>query len=82
MNGIHMRPTNKGEVYWTSVFSHGKWVSLIAYRYTRERVCTRYKIKYEGDKRAQTISVRKLLKEYPFTFSLLRDATGTRSYDI
>lgn len=82
MIDIYMRPTEKGEVYWTYVGAGKNCVRLIAYRYTRGRVLTRYKIKHDGDKQAQTASVRKLLKEYPIAFSLLRDATGTRSYDI
>jgi hypothetical protein len=82
MRNIYMRPTEKGEVYWTCVFSGDKWIRLIAYRYTRGKVRTRYKIKYEGDKQARWVSVRQLLKEYPLTFSMLRDATGTKEYNL
>lgn len=81
MRDIYMRETKKGEVYWTKVSKNDRVACLIAYRYMNP-VRTRYKIKYDGDNRSHTISVRKLLKEYPVSFSLLRDATGTRSYDI
>lgn len=75
---IHAHPTKKGEVYWMLV----KDVKLIAYRYMQGASRTRYKIKYPEDQRARWVTVRKLLKEYPIAFSLLRDATGTRSYDL
>lgn len=82
MNGIHMHNTKKGEVYWTSVFKNNRWAYLFAYRYTKGSTRTRYKIKYEGDTRARWVSVRQLLKEYPLTFSILRDATGTKAYEL
>lgn len=81
MIDIYMHPTGKGKVYWTYVGIGDKRKMLIAYRYDRGNISrTRYKIKGKDDIRAKSVSVRKLLKEYPITFSLLRDATGTRSY--
>ena len=75
---IHAHPTKKGEVYWILV----KDVKLLAYRYTQGAFRTRYKIKYPENLRAQWVAARKMLKEYPIAFSLLRDATGARSYDL
>lgn len=76
---VNMRYTNKGEVYWIVVHD----AQLLAYRYTKGGVMrTRYKIKSPIDSRARWVSVRQLLKEYPLTFSILRDATGTKAYEL
>lgn len=81
MIDIYMRPTGKGKVFWTYVGVGDRCKMLIAYRYDRGNISrTRYKIKGGDDIRAKYVSVRKLIKEYPIAFSLLRDATGTRSY--
>lgn len=82
MIDIYMRPTEKGEVYWTYVGVGENCVCLIAYRYTKGKLRTRYKVKRDGDKQAKWVSVRKMLKKYPIAFSLLRDATGTSSYEL
>lgn len=76
---VNVRYTKKGEVYWIVVHD----VQLLAYRYTKGGTMrTRYKIKCPEDTRARWMSVRKLLKEYPLTFSILRDATGTKAYEL
>lgn len=78
-NCVNMRYTEKGEVYWINVHD----VQLIAYRYTKRGVMrTRYKVKSPVDSRARWVPVRQLLKEYPLTFSILRDATGTKAYEL
>lgn len=78
-NCVHVRYTKKGEVYWIDAHD----AQLLAYRYTKIGVMrTRYKIKSPVDSRARWVSVRQLLKEYPLTFSILRDATGTREYNL
>lgn len=78
-NAVNKRYTKKGEVYWIAA----KDAQLLAYRYTTGGVMrTRYKIKCPEDTRARWVSVRQLLKEYPFTFSILRNATGTKEYDL
>lgn len=76
---VNMRYTKKGEVYWIAVHD----AQLLAYRYTKGGVMrTRYKVKRPVDSRARWVSVRQLIKEYPLTFSILRDATGTREYNL
>lgn len=83
MIDIYMRQTGKGKVFWTYVGVGARCKMLIAYRYDTGNISrTRYKIKDGDDTRAKSVSVRKMLKEYPIAFSILRDATGTRSYDL
>lgn len=83
MIDIYMRQTRKGKVFWTYVGVGSECKMLIAYRYDRGNILrTRYKIKGGDDIRAKSVSVRKMLKEYPITFSLLKDATGTKAYEL